>query len=55
LKNQNKMACRRAGTDDFTIHLITIMYMGGWQSLRIVQRYASVDTDHMHESIDGPY
>ncbi|AEG50327.1 integrase family protein [Sphingobium chlorophenolicum L-1] len=68
LKNQHKTACRRAGIEDFTIHdwrhhwashcvmagidLITIMHMGGWKSLRMVQRYASVDTDHMRQSIN---
>ncbi|WP_150295315.1 tyrosine-type recombinase/integrase [Sphingobium estronivorans] len=68
LKNQHKTACKRAGIDDFTIHdwrhhwashcvmagidLITIMHMGGWKSLRMVQRYASVGTDHMRASID---
>lgn len=68
LKSQHKTACKRAGLDDFTIHdwrhhwashcvmagvdLITIMHMGGWKSLRMVQRYASVGTDHMRESIN---
>ncbi|HEX7881954.1 MAG TPA: tyrosine-type recombinase/integrase [Afipia sp.] len=68
LKNQHKTACKRTGIDDFTIHdwrhhwashcvmagidLITIMHMGGWKSLRMVQRYASVGSDHMRESIN---
>ena len=33
------------------IDLITIMRMGGWKSLRMVQRYAAVDTAHMHEAV----
>lgn len=68
LKNQHKTACKRAGIDDFTMHdwrhhwtshcvmagidLITTMHMGGWKSLRMVQRYASADTDHMREAIN---
>ncbi|WP_257538991.1 site-specific integrase [Sphingobium sp. CFD-1] len=68
LKSQHKTACEQAGIDDFTIHdwrhhwashcvmagidLITIMHMGGWKSLRMVQRYASVGNDHMRESIN---
>ena len=68
LKNQHKTACKLAGIDNFTIHdwrhhwashcvmagidLITIMHMGGWKSLRMVQRYASVGVDHMRESIN---
>lgn len=68
LKNQHKTACRRAEIEDFTIHdwrhhwasqcvmagidLITIMQMGGWKSLRMVQRYSTVGVDHMRESIN---
>lgn len=33
------------------IDLINIMRMGGWKSLRMVQRYAAVDTTHMHEAV----
>lgn len=67
LKTQHKTACKRANIRDFTIHdwrhhwashcvmagidLITIMRMGGWKSLRMVQRYASVGTEHMRASI----
>ncbi|WP_255326251.1 site-specific integrase [Sphingobium sp. EM0848] len=68
LKSQHKTACKRAEIDDFTIHdwrhhwashcvmagidLITIMHMGGWKSLRMVQRYASVGVDHMLTAIN---
>ena len=54
LKHQHATACERAGIEDFTMHdwrhhwashcvmagidLITIMNMGGWKSLRMVQR-----------------
>ena len=34
------------------IDLISIMNMGGWKSLRMVQRYSSVSVDHMRESIN---
>lgn len=60
-------ACKRAGIVNFTVHdwrhhwashcvmagipLITIMQMGGWKSLRMVERYAAVDTDHMHAAV----
>lgn len=68
LKSVHKTACKRADIDDFTVHdwrhhwashcvmagidLITIMHMGGWKSLRMVQRYATVGVEHMRESID---
>jgi len=68
LKRAHATACERAGVDNFTIHdwrhhwashcvmagidLITIMQMGGWKSLRMVQRYASVGVEHMRASID---
>ncbi|MDQ2892796.1 MAG: site-specific integrase [Pseudomonadota bacterium] len=67
LKRAHTTACERAGVTAFTVHdwrhhwashcvmagidLITIMRMGGWRSLRMVQRYAAVDTTHMHEAI----
>jgi len=34
------------------IDLITIMQMGGWKSLRMVERYASVGLDHMRAAIN---
>ena len=67
LTRAHTSACARAGIADFTVHdwrhhwashcvmagidLITIMRMGGWKSLRMVQRYAAVDTTHMNEAI----
>jgi integrase len=67
LKRAHTTACARAGVADFTVHdwrhhwashcvmagidLITIMRMGGWKSLRMVQRYAAVDTTHMHQAV----
>jgi integrase len=67
LKRAHTSACARAGIVDFTVHdwrhhwashcvmagidLITIMRMGGWKSLRMVQRYAAVDTTHMHNAV----
>ena len=38
--------CVMAGID-----LITIMRMGGWDSLRMVQRYAAVDVTHMEAAV----
>lgn len=68
LRSAHDTACARAEIDDFTIHdwrhhwashcvmagidLITIMKMGGWKSLRMVQRYASVGVEHMRASIN---
>lgn len=67
IKTSHKNACARAKIDDFTVHdwrhhwtshcvmagidLITIMRMGGWKSLPMVQRYAAVDTTHMHAAV----
>ncbi len=67
LKSVHKTACKRSDIDDFTVHdwrhhwashcvmagidLITIMHMGGWKSLRMVQRYASVSVEHMRASV----
>ena len=68
LRSQHRTACKQAKIDDFTIHdwrhhwashcvmagidLITIMHMGGWSSLKMVQRYASVGVDHMRAAIN---
>ena len=68
IKNQHAAACKRVEIEDFTIHdwrhhwashcvmagidLITIMNMGGWKSLRMVQRYSSVSVEHMREAIN---
>lgn len=68
IRRQHATACKRTEIEDFTIHdwrhhwashcvmagidLITIMNMGGWKSLRMVQRYSSVSIDHMREAIN---
>ena len=68
VRSQHRTACKRAMIGDFTIHdwrhhwashcvmagidLITIMNMGGWSSLKMVQRYASVGVDHMRAAIN---
>jgi integrase len=67
IKNAHNNACTRAGIEDFTVHdwrhhwashcvmagvdLPTIMRLGGWKSLRMVQRYAAVDTSHMEAAV----
>lgn len=67
LANAHATACRRSGVDGFTVHdwrhhwashcvmagidLPTIMRLGGWKSLRMVQRYAAVDTVHMKAAV----
>jgi len=68
IRRAHAMALKRVDTEDFTIHdwrhhwashcvmagidLITIMHMGGWKSLQMVQRYASVGVDHMRAAIN---
>jgi integrase len=67
LKSVHKTACKRAGILDFTMHdwrhhwashcvmagidLETIKRLGGWKSLRMVERYAAVSTAHMVEKL----
>jgi integrase len=67
LRRAHATACRRAGVGNFTVHdwrhswasalvmagvdLPTIARMGGWRSLRMVERYATVSTEHMAEAI----
>ena len=34
------------------IDLETIKRMGGWKSLRMVERYAAVSTEHMEHAIE---
>lgn len=67
LARAHATACKRASIRDFTIHdwrhhwasqcvmagidLPTIMRMGGWKELRMLQRYAAVDTAHMDAAI----
>jgi integrase len=68
LRSAHATACKKAEIEDFTVHdwrhhwashcvmagidLITIMHMGGWKSLRMVQRYASVGVEHMRAAMD---
>ena len=63
LRKAHETACNRAGITDFRIHdwrhhwaswcvmqgvdLETIKVMGGWKSLRMVERYSAVSTEHM--------
>lgn len=63
LRKAHDTACRRARISDFRIHdwrhhwaswcvmsgvdFETIKRMGGWKSLRMVERYAAVSTEHM--------
>ena len=67
LRSAHATALERSEIENFTVHdwrhhwashcvmagidLITIMHMGGWKSLRMVQRYASVSVDHMRAAI----
>jgi len=67
LKRAHDTACARADIVDFTVHdwrhhwashcvmagidLFTIMTMGGWKSLKMVERYATVGVDHLKASI----
>lgn len=68
IDSAHRTACARADILDFTVHdwrhhwashcvmagidLVTIMRMGGWKSLRMVQRYAAVDTTHMDAAVE---
>jgi integrase len=63
----HRTACRKAGVKDFRVHdwrhdwaarmvlagvdLVTLMEIGGWQSLAMVQRYATIRADHRREAI----
>lgn len=67
LRQAHRTACQRAGITDFRVHdwrhhwaswmvmsecdLPTLMRLGGWKSLRMVERYAAVSTEHMDEAI----
>lgn len=67
LRRVHGTACRKVGIRGFTVHdwrhhwaswcvmsgvdLSTIQRMGGWASLRMVERYAAVSTEHMAEAV----
>jgi integrase len=66
LKKQHMRACRLAGISGFRVHdwrhdwaarhvmagtdLYTLMRLGGWTDLRMVQKYAAVTSDHLREA-----
>lgn len=63
----HETACRIAGVEGFRVHdwrhdwaarmvmagtdLYKLMKLGGWSSLRMVQRYASVTGEHMADAV----
>jgi integrase len=63
----HRTACRKAAVTGFRVHdwrhdwaarmvlagvdLVTLMELGGWQSLAMVQRYATIRADHRREAI----
>jgi integrase len=67
LKTQHARACRKAGVTGFRVHdwrhdwaarhvmagtdFYTLMKLGGWSSLRMVERYAAVSAEHMKEAV----
>jgi integrase len=67
LTKAHATACKRAGITDFRVHdwrhhwasrmvmsgcdLFTLMKLGGWTTPRMVQRYASVSTEHLSKAI----
>jgi integrase len=67
IKKAHATACRRAGIDNFTVHdwrhhwacqcvmagidLETIKQEGGWKSLRMVERYATVSAAHRTQAM----
>jgi integrase len=67
LKRAHETACIRTGIEQFRVHdwrhhwaswcvmkgvtLEALRQMGGWSSLEMVQRYASVSSEHLHEQI----
>lgn len=67
LRRSHETACRRAGVRDFRVHdwrhdwaarcvmsgmdLYTLMRLGGWSSLAMVERYAAVTAHHMRDAM----
>jgi integrase len=67
LRSAHRAACARASILDFRVHdwrhhwashcvmagidLPTLMRLGGWTSLRMVERYAAVDINHMKAAL----
>jgi integrase len=67
IKTGFNAACRRAGVMDFSPHdcrhtwatwhyaanrdLISLMELGGWQSEKMVLRYAHINVSHLSQSI----
>ena len=67
LSAAHRTACRKAGIAGFRVHdwrhdwaarmvlagvdLVTLMELGGWSSLAMVQRYATIRADHRREAI----
>jgi integrase len=67
LTSAHRTACAAAGIEGFRVHdwrhdwaaravmagvdLYTLMRVGGWSSLRMVERYASVSAEHARESM----
>lgn len=67
LLRPHNVACKKAGITGFTPHgwrhhwaswmvmsgadLFTLMRLGGWSSLSMVQRYAAVSAEHMQDAI----
>ncbi len=67
LKRSHSTACGRANIKNFRVHdwrhdwaarmvmsgadLYTLMRLGGWSSLKMIERYATITADHAHAAI----
>jgi integrase len=67
LRKAHATACRVAGVESFRVHdwrhdwaarmvmggvdLYTLMRIGGWSSLKMVERYAAVSAEHLHAAM----
>ena len=67
LRQPHDTACERAGVVGFRVHdwrhdwsarhvmggtdLVTLMQLGGWSSLRMVEKYASVTGEHLRDAV----